>query len=185
MKRYHAALITACIMGVACMAHADDKDRESASTQAPYAPTAKATIVGAIEIISAETYGPNWHRVVARAQVTGTVDEGGGNDTVCMTLYDDGTRMAYECSSVPVGITATQTFTMEWHEPLGFPGVAVALRETADADSAIAAEFVDDLTPALPPVATPVPTLGAYGLMALSGALGVLGWRRRRRMQAA
>jgi hypothetical protein len=120
--------------------------------------------------------------------VTGTTDDFGLNDTVCMTVWDDGAQQAEQCQNVPVGTTTTLTFTLSWSGPIldGAPGVGLNLDDPDSGGGSTRMAQIDPLVLTLASPATPVPTLHAWALSLLAATLGALGWRgsKRRPRQA-
>jgi hypothetical protein len=75
----------------------------------------------------------------ATLTVTGTVNDGGGNDVVWFTIFDDGTEKAALSFSVPVG--QTQSFPIAVAYPGGVapgaPGIGVYVGESRGGDELI------------------------------------------------
>lgn len=63
--------------------------------------------------------------------VTGTVDDGGGNDVVWFTVFDDGVEKFAQQISVPVGSTTTTVVSVSYPGGVGgsAPGIGLDLGE--------------------------------------------------------
>jgi hypothetical protein len=118
--------------------------------------------------------------------VTGTVDDGGGNDVVWFTIFDDNIEKFAQQISVPVGTTTTTVVSVNYPGTIGtvFPGIALLVGELRDDSNLV------DVDPFFP---TPsgaggaclvgaIPTTSSATLLLLAGlivALGVPLLRRR------
>jgi hypothetical protein len=116
----------------------------------------------------------------ATLTVTGTTDDGGGNDTVFFSIYDDGLRTFQQSFSVPVGQTRSFTIAVSYGGSVGadVDGIGVYVSET-NADNG-ELQFIDPFQPT--PVSCPVPasSVGFAPLLALLLA-SVVGFRLVRR----
>ncbi|HEY0201354.1 MAG TPA: hypothetical protein VGC24_06650 [Burkholderiaceae bacterium] len=123
--------------------------------------------------------------VTVTGQVTGTTDDGGGTDTIYVTLWDDDVQKAVATVSVPVGVTQTINVTLGFAGlyATGAPGIGVYVGESAGDGSLYVVDpfYPADITGSCS-AATPVPAMSLTGLLgtgALVG-LGALGGLRRR-----
>lgn len=122
---------------------------------------------------------------------TGTTDDGGGNDTVWFTIYDDGIEKFARAVNIPVGSSTATPIAVSYPGQVGSsaPGVALQVGEArGDGDLVVMDPFFPTQVggcSALGATAS-VPTLSAWstggvaGLLALIG-LGALYARRRGR----
>ena len=128
--------------------------------------------------------------------ITGTVDEGGGAETIAVNVWDDGNFITSVSATVPVGFTRTYTFTISYSGTVlgGAPGVGVYLEDavgpaatqTFAQNGSLAATAADNCPPvgnsiSLLADGQSVPALGPAAAGLLAGAIGVLGALRRRR----
>jgi hypothetical protein len=120
---------------------------------------------------------------------TGTTDDGGGNDTIWFTIYDDGVQKFVRSINIPVGSTVATVISVSYPGQIGSsaPGIALVLGESAGDDSlALNDNFFPTQVGGCNTSALSVPsqspwTLGAMAsLLALLG-LGALVARRRAR----
>jgi hypothetical protein len=120
---------------------------------------------------------------------TGTTDDGGGNDTIWFTIFDDGAEKFSRQISVPVGSTVATPVAVSYPGQIGSsaPGIGLLVGES-DGSADLA-----DMDPFFPepvggcassPIATPALSTwsmgGLAGLLALMG-FGTLYARRRNR----
>lgn len=117
--------------------------------------------------------------------VTGTVDDGGGNDVVWFTIFDDNIEKFAQQISVPVGTTTTTVVNVNYPGQVGtvIPGIALLLGEFRDDGS------LQDIDPFFPTnsgggacLGAAIPTTSSATLLLLAGlivALGVPLLRRR------
>ncbi len=116
--------------------------------------------------------------------VTGTVDDGGGNDVVWFTIFDDNVEKFAQQISVPVGSTTTTVVNVNYPGGVGgsAPGIGLLLGEARDASDLF------DLDPFFPTasggacVGTQIPATSGSTLLLLAGfivALSVPLLRRR------
>ena len=130
--------------------------------------------------------------VSVTGEITGTIDRGGGLDSVAFQLWDDGELKDSETVSVPVGNTQSVSVTLEFEGlyGTGIPGVGIIVEsggELYSNDPFIPAdvEGACGTGPVAPSQVTAVPTLSTLSLMllgaGLAGAGGLASSRRRRR----
>jgi uncharacterized repeat protein (TIGR01451 family) len=76
------------------------------------------------------------NEVTAIFSLTGTTDDGGGNDDVSFTIFDDFNVVGSSSVSVPVGQTQTFTRTINWQGTIGAgaPGVGLYLIDAPGTD---------------------------------------------------
>ena len=119
--------------------------------------------------------------------VTGTVDDGGGNDVVWFTVYDDGIEKFARQISVPVGSTTTTVVNVNYPGGIGgsAPGIGLQLGELrGDAD-------LFDIDPFFPTatggacLGTPIPTTGGSTLLLLAALIVALSVPLLRRRSSA
>jgi uncharacterized repeat protein (TIGR01451 family) len=81
--------------------------------------------------------------VTATFTVTGAEDDGGGNDSVRLVIYDDQSVKAQKTFQIPVGTRQTITTTLSWSGPIGTqaPGVGVYLYDSGMSTGVLA--YVD------------------------------------------
>ncbi len=108
---------------------------------------------------------------------TGATDDGGGNDIIWFTIFDDGIEKFAQQISIPVGTTKTTTVTVSYPGGIGSsaPGIALLVGETRDNDDD---ELIDDFFPTVVSgcgAASVVPTMSTWTLVILAGMLGLLG----------
>ncbi len=128
--------------------------------------------------------------------ITGTVDEGGGAETIAVNVWDDGNFITSVSAAVPVGSTRTYAFTISYSGTVlgGAAGVGVYLEDAVGAaatqtfaqNGSLAATAADNCPPvgnsiSLLADGQSVPALGPAAAGLLAGAIGVLGALRRRR----
>ena len=96
--------------------------------------------------------------------VTGTVDDGGGNDVVWFTIFDDNIEKFAQQISVPVGTTTTTVVSVNYPGGVGgsAPGIGLLLGETRGDDNLI------DVDPFFPTATGG--TCGAAQIPATSGS---------------
>jgi hypothetical protein len=146
--------------------------------------TAKATS----SAISVQDFSSNRdtqeNTVTMSASVTGTTDDGGGNDVVCGVVFDDGDVVASQCFDIPVGSTVVQQFFFQWVGPTGgdAPGVGLYIIDATDAafpDEGPTLAFID------PFFVVPVPTLSEWAqILMLALLVGGGLWTLRRRFSS-
>jgi len=122
---------------------------------------------------------------------TGTTDDGGGNDTIWFTIFDDGVEKFSRQLSVPVGSTVGTTVTVSYPGQIGSsaPGIGLLVGES-DGSSDLA-----EIDPFFPesvggcsalPAAIATPALSPWSMGGLAGLLALMGFgtlyaRRRNR----
>ena len=120
---------------------------------------------------------------------TGTTDDGGGNDLVWFTIYDDSVEKFAVQLSIPVGTTRAQVVNVNYPGVVGgsAPGIGLFLGESRGSSGLVS---IDPFFPTASgtscassaPVATP--TLSEWSLATMAAILAFLGFgvmRRRRR----
>lgn len=148
-----------------------------------------AATSGSFTVLAADTIASNGqHHVQASISVTGTTDDGGGNDLVCATIFDDLVQVAFQCQTVAVASTVTLFFNLTWTGPIasGAPGVGLELWDaTSVADPTGGFSLLSGIDPLfLSVVGVPVPAtspavLALLGLLLAGLSAFVL--RRRKR----
>ena len=118
---------------------------------------------------------------------TGTTDDGGGNDAVFFTIWDDGVQKFNKTIQIPVGTTTTTVVTVFYPGGVGTsaPGIGLDLGEAAGSGSLFT---IDPYFPAVVSGCvlgqSAVPTLSQWAIWLLAGLVGLMGvgmaWRRRR-----
>ena len=152
----------------------------SSSAMAGNAPSGtalpSATSAGTLTVVSATTYGPN-NQVIASLKVTGTTDDGGGNDLVCGVIWDDGTVKVSQCLTVAVGATQTLTFTLNWTGPIatGAPGVGLDIYDATSATTPTTGTLLAGIDPLFLALSSPVPTLSERALIAMAALVLLAG----------
>jgi hypothetical protein len=120
---------------------------------------------------------------------TGTTDDGGGNDTVWFTIFDDGVQKFAQAINIPVGSTVPTTVNVFYPGQIGgsAPGIGLELGETPGTfDLASNDPFFPtqiggcSSSPIATPALSPWAMGGLAGLLALMG-FGTLYARRRGR----
>jgi LPXTG-motif cell wall-anchored protein len=134
-----------------------------------------AATSGSFTVLAADTNASNGqHHVQASISVTGTTDDGGGNDLVCATIYDDGVQKTFQCQTVAVASTVTVFFDLFWFGPIleGAPGVAITLWDaTSVSDPTGGFSLLSEIDPLfLSVVGVPVPATSP-AVLALLGLL--------------
>jgi hypothetical protein len=110
---------------------------------------------------------------------TGTTDDGGGNDTIWFTIYDDGVQKFSRQINIPVGSTVATPITVSYPGQIGTsaPGIGLELGESAGA-SDLASNDPFFPTPisgcASSPIATPA--LSPWSMGGLAGLLALMGF---------
>jgi hypothetical protein len=154
----------------------------AATTNAP-APRGEAPqATGSITNLSGITDCVQNNSVTFTINITGTTDDGGGQDEVVVEIWDDGALKVSGTYSVAVGSTVDITDTLNWSGPIGEAalGVGVVLDDSpggASLDSVDpfvldGEEGCGDITPT---PFEPVPVTGPAGLLALIGLLAAAG----------
>ncbi|MEO7200747.1 MAG: hypothetical protein ABIY56_11110 [Dokdonella sp.] len=129
--------------------------------------------------------------VIGTVTFTGSTDDGAGNDTVYVELWDDGALKASWSTSLPVGSTGTVPFSITYGDPTvgtAAPGIGVVLYDLPGSVGALASIDPQDVegeaicagggTPFVP-VAVPLGGPLGFGLMGLLLAgLGVSRFRK-------
>jgi hypothetical protein len=142
-----------------------------------------ATAAGALTVVSANSFpGPN-NQVVATLPVTGTTDDGGGNDIVCATIFDDGSIRVSQCLTVAVGATQTLTFTLNWTGPIltGAPGVGLYTNDATSAATPTTGASLGVVDPLFLALTSPVPTLSEWSLLLMATLVLLVGVALARR----
>jgi len=143
-----------------------------------------ATVAGPLTIISATQDPSNLaNQVVASIAVTGTTDDGGGQDVVCANIWDDGVHKTAQCKSVAVGSTSTLTFTLNWSGPIGqlAAGVGLLINDATSSAAPTGGPVIASKDPLLLTIVQ-IPTLSPAMLVALAALLlGAGTWMYRRR----
>lgn len=189
MKRTFSRLAVCLLAILMCAVAAADQfgNHPKVAKGAQTDQSAKAT--GTIDSIVAQVYDECSYIVTTTFHVTGTVDEGGGNDNVYLSIYDDGRLLTSHQFSVPVSTTVPfqdVAIIPPWGHV--FPGVGVYLED-------LPGQFppLDRSDPflAFPPLVgvCPVPAVSHNGLWLLAGlvmlagliGLGVFKYRRQAR----
>ena len=112
---------------------------------------------------------------------TGTTDDGGGNDTIWFTIFDDGTQKFAHQINVPVCSTVATPVTVSYPGQIGSsaPGIGLLVGESQGASD------LADIDPFFPepvggcsagpaPIATP--TLSQWSMGGLAGLLALMGF---------
>lgn len=129
--------------------------------------------------------------VIGTVTFTGTTDDGGGNDTVYVELWDDSTLKASWSTSLPVGSSGTVPFSITYGDTTvgtAAPGIGVVLYDLPGSTGPLASIDPQDVegeplcagggTPFVP-VAVPLGGPLGFGLMGLLLAgLGVSRFRK-------
>jgi hypothetical protein len=122
---------------------------------------------------------------------TGTTDDGGGNDTIWFTIFDDGIQKFAQQINVPVGSTVATPVTVSYPGQIGSsaPGIGLFVGESQGASDLAETdpffpEPVGGCSAGPAPIATP--TLSQWSIGGLAGLLALLGFgtlyaRRRNR----
>jgi exosortase sorting signal-containing protein len=159
----------------------------AANAPPPSGKLPSATAAGALTLVSATTSPSLANQIVASQSITGTTNDGSG-DLVCATIWDDGTPKVSQCLSVPVGTTATLTWTLNWTGSIltGAPGVGLYVVDATSAATPTTGgqiSFIDPITPSqFTSASTPVPTMSEWALIVMAlivAAFGVVYVRRR------
>lgn len=120
---------------------------------------------------------------------TGTTDDGGGNDTIWFTIFDDGAQKFVRQINVPVGSTVATPITVFYPGQIGtsIPGIGLVVGESPGGfDLAENDPFFPtpiggcSAAPIATPALSPWAMGGLAGLLALMG-FGTLYMRRRGR----
>jgi hypothetical protein len=119
--------------------------------------------------------------------VTGTVDDGGGNDVVWFTIFDDNIEKFAQQISVPVGTTTTTVVNVNYPGGVGgsAPGIGLLLGETRGDDNLI------DVDPFFPTatggtcLGTQIPTTSGSTLLLLAALIVALSVPLLRRRSSA
>lgn|GEM_PF-6878811 len=153
---------------------------------------------GAFTTLTA-TENPGCPRVIITGTfvVTGTVDEGGGAETVAVNVWDDGTFITSVTAVVPVGATQSYSFSIAYSGTVlnGAPGVGVYLEDAVGLAATQTFDQNGSLAPtattSCPPVgnsivtfgdaAQAVPALSPLAAALLAAAIGALGMILQRR----
>lgn len=153
---------------------------------------------GAFTTLTA-TENPACPRVIITGTfvVTGTVDEGGGAETIAVNVWDDGTFITSVSAVVPVGVTQSYSFSIAYSGTVlnGAPGVGVYLEDgvgpAATETFASNGSLAPTATTSCPAVgnsivlvgdsAQAIPALGPLAAGLLAGAIGLLGMFLQRR----
>ena len=109
---------------------------------------------------------------------TGTTDDGGGNDTVWFTIYDDGIQKFARSIAIPVGSTVATVVTVSYPGQIGTsaPGIALVLGETAgDSSLALNDNFFPTQVGGCTSGVLSVPTQSPWSLGGVSALLAMLG----------
>jgi hypothetical protein len=116
----------------------------------------------------------------ATLTVTGTTDDGGGNDTVFFSIYDDLVRTFQQSFAVPVGQTRSFTIAASYGGSVGgaIDGIGIFLSETNVDNGELI--FIDPFQPTQVSCAVPTSSVGFAPLLALLLA-SVVGFRLVRR----
>jgi hypothetical protein len=110
---------------------------------------------------------------------TGTTDDGGGNDTIWFTIFDDGVQKFSRQINIPVGSTVATPITVSYPGQIGTsaPGIGLELGESEGA-SDLASNDPFFPTPisgcASSPIATPA--LSPWSMGGLAGLLALMGF---------
>lgn len=108
---------------------------------------------------------------------TGTVNDGGGNDTIWFTIFDDFVEKFAQQINIPVGSTTTTHVIVSYPGVVGtsIPGIGLELGELRDAND------LATIDPFFPTVIggcganAVVPTTSNWALAILASMLGLLG----------
>jgi len=105
---------------------------------------------------------------------TGTTDDGGGNDTVYLNVWDDGVIKATVTWSIPVGSTTTTPVNFSYPGTIasGAPGVGLYFGETPTNGGGADTIYAQD------PVFgyfCSIPTLSHWGMLAMIALLALAG----------
>jgi hypothetical protein len=156
-----------------------------ASANASNAPTSgstRATLPGDITVTGTQTTGDTGDcqrvDINVTGEVTGTNDLGDGNDQIRVTVWDDGTEVAFEIVTIPVGQTATIDVDLSFEGVIGqsAPGVGVYIIDGPDMDFSNQVFGVDpfnpdevtgDCGPVVDSIGVPVDNPAALGLLIL------------------
>ena len=122
---------------------------------------------------------------------TGTTDDGGGNDTIWFTIFDDGIQKFAQQINVPVGSTVATPVSVSYPGQIGSsaPGIGLFVGESQGASDLAETdpffpEPVGGCSAGPAPIATP--TLSQWSIGGLAGLLALMGFgtlyaRRRNR----
>jgi hypothetical protein len=137
--------------------------------------------------VTSVSYNPQTqdNSITASISLTGTTDDGGGNDVVCGIVFDDGAIVAFQCVDIPVGSTVPTIFTLQWTGPIGkeAPGVGLYVIDDTTASDPGEGETLVSIDPLF---LAPIPTLSEWALMGMVGLLVVVGlWTMRRRFSTS
>jgi len=123
---------------------------------------------------------------------TGTTDDGGGNDTIWFTIFDDSVEKFARAITVPVGSTVSTVIAINYPGQIGgsAPGIGLEIGESRDGSDLVSDDpfFPAQIAGCSAPgatTATPVPALSTWSMSALASLLGLFGLgaliaRRRR-----
>ena len=164
-----------------CSCWSPRSQSQGAST-VPVNPGESPQATGSITSLSGITDCVENNSVTFTVYVTGTTDDGSGQDQFEVVVFDDGSIVASKTYSVAVGNTTDLTDTLTWSGPIGqgAPGVGVYLYDQPgdslldDVDPFVleGEDGCGDITPT--PI-VPVPVTGPAGLLALIGLLAAAG----------
>jgi hypothetical protein len=110
---------------------------------------------------------------------TGTTDDGGGNDTIWFTIFDDSVQKFSRQINIPVGSTVATPIVVSYPGQVGSsaPGVGLVLGESPGSSE------LADLDPFFPTQvggcasgATSVPALSPWSMGGLAGLLALMGF---------
>lgn len=150
-------------------------------------PPSTRAVAGNVSISGTETDGGpgdcSFVTINITAEIEGTNDLGGGNDEIRFSIWDDGSEVAFEVVSVPVGETRTVNVTLEFEGLVGTgaPGVGVSIYDgPTTGGSRLFNEdpFLPETVPGscAGAAAVSVPANSSWMLIALGGLLGLFGF---------
>ncbi len=154
----------------------------AAPTNGPGAQGEAPQATGSITSLSGITDCVQNNSVTFTIHVTGTTDDGSGQDQIDVQIWDDGVLKVSGSYSVAVDATVDITDTLNWSGPIGASALGVGV-ELVDMPGGGFLDGVDpfvldgedgcgDITPT---PFEPVPVTGPAGLLALIGLLAAAG----------
>jgi hypothetical protein len=110
---------------------------------------------------------------------TGTTDDGGGNDTIWFTIYDDGVQKFARQINIPVGSTVATPIAVSYPGAIGSsaPGIGLDLGESpGSSDLADIDPFFPTQVGGCSSGVNSVPALSPWSMGGLAGLLALLGF---------